>query len=94
MSAEIRWEDPPSEAAAPGRRGKFEAVAAALRAKPGDWARIHEAKSRESAANWAGRVQNGKVPAFVVEDGTFEVRSLDGVVWGKFVEDYGDDDED
>lgn len=59
----IRFEDPPT----PHRRGpskEYQAIAEALRARPGEWAIIHDHAAEGSSRNVAVRIKNGTCRAF------------------------------
>jgi len=98
---EINWQAPPATAVRPGKRrgGPFAEIAAALRAKPGDWAIVSQSpdvKTNEAARNLANRIERGLAKAFAVEDesGSFEAMSEGTTVWARFVANLGDDEYD
>ena len=76
--AELVWEEPP---ATHGRPGKYAAIAAALKARPGQWAVLRTYPAHESKRGWgfAGAIRDGKLIDF--RDG-FEAlaRTVDGQV--------------
>lgn len=65
---EIVWQDPPPM---PGARGQYPAIAAALRARPGEWALVRSDVSEAIA--W--QIRRGVIQAFL-PPGTFEARSV------------------
>lgn len=62
--AVIRWEEPPKEHGnrRPGQPSKFQPIADALRARPGEWAVVAEGKAPGSAGGFAYRIRNGVGP--------------------------------
>lgn len=56
----IRWEEPPTEHG--NGRHKFQQIAEALRARPGEWAVVAEDRTPGSASGFAYRVRNGFGP--------------------------------
>jgi len=60
----IRWEDPPTEHgnAKPKPPSKFQPIADALRANPGQWAVIAEDKAPGSAGGLVWRIRQGVGP--------------------------------
>ncbi len=64
MTDVIRWEEPPKAHgnAKPKPPSKYQPVADALRARPGEWALIAEGKLPGTAGTLAGRVRAGVGP--------------------------------
>lgn len=80
--AEIVWEEPRDS-----RLGAdFDVVAAALRERPGHWARVADGltASRTQASSLALGIRRGKYRAFK-PPGEWEARSSQDVVWARWV---------
>ena len=60
----IRWEEPPKAHgnAKPGAPHKYQPIADALRARPGEWALVLDGKAPGSAGGFAWRIRNGVGP--------------------------------
>lgn len=63
MSEIIRWEEPPRHGnSKPKPPLKFQAVADAMRERPGEWALIVEGKAPGTAGGLVWRIKNGVGP--------------------------------
>lgn len=60
----VRWEEPPKEHGnkRPGPPSRYQPIADALRARPGQWAVVLDGKSPGSAGGFAYRIRNGVGP--------------------------------
>lgn len=78
---EVTWEDPPRHGA---RSHEYDhhALAAKLRAKPNEWARIMKYATAPISASMAGTVRNARTQAWAPA-GAYEAkaRTVDGVHW-------------
>lgn len=70
-TAGLVWEQPPARQTA----SKYEAVAAALKSRPGEWAifKTYPAEQKKLAWGWVTRIHAGKTAAF--PRGQFEAQS-------------------
>lgn len=70
-TAGLIWEEPPTRQST----SKYDAIAAALKAKPGQWAifKTYPAEQKSRAWGWVTRIHSGKTAAF--PRGKFEARS-------------------
>lgn len=64
MSDELRWEDPPVLAANRSRNHPDRAAAAALRARPGEWAIVSTSQTITRAQSKASFISRGKTASF------------------------------
>lgn len=99
----VKWEDPPATAVRPRRRsgGKYADLIEALRARPGQSARlVDDVPTLQAARNLAGTIERGKRKGFD-PPGAFEAYAAtnngepDGVssVWVKYIGDPDETDE-
>lgn len=80
---DIIWEDPPAAATEEKRRGQYTAFAAALRERPGIWARLPgEKASADSANGTAQNLRSGRMKDF--PRGQFEVAKHERTLWVRF----------
>jgi hypothetical protein len=87
MTLNLKWSEPPAEALAnPTQSNSFYVqVAAALRAKPGEWAQIpREFASEDSAKNTATRIRQGRMAS--MPKGQYEAVSHKKELWIRYVE--------
>lgn len=82
----VVWEDPPPVRSGPGSRVFPEEVEAALRARPGQWARVRAFSRRTSASSVATRFRNGKTH-LNKDEWELAARRVDGgsALWARFV---------
>lgn len=83
----MKREDPPAEALAPARRGKFEEIATELSAQPGAWHNITEDIAAEDKGEsyfkeLARSIREGNRSGFTPK-GTFEAKSLGTQIWAR-----------
>lgn len=90
--AKIHFENPPVRQQRTTKKSKSEQIAAKLRKRPGEWARIGVYKSGASMSSTAYHVRHGNVAAYAPA-GTFEAvgRTADGVhgVWARYIGEGG-----
>lgn len=67
--AGLVWEQPPTRAK---KAGRYAAIAAALRERPGQWAVIRTYPTYKKAGGFAGAIRAGKLVDF--RDGRYEVQ--------------------
>lgn len=73
-AASLQWGSPPSP-----RRGYWWGIAAACRARPGEWAAVPD-----KGGSYTNHVTTAKLPAFG-PPGSFEARSHYGQLWIRYV---------
>lgn len=86
MTLELKWGEPPAEALAnPTQSNSFYVqVAAALRAKSGQWAELpREFASEDSAKNTATRIRTGRMAS--MPKGEFEAVAYEKTLWMRHV---------
>lgn len=81
---EIEWSEPPDNPRALGNT-KYGAVAAQLKSRPGEWAKIADFTSPQSARNFAGNLRRGL--GVWSPKGHFEAVAREGKVWARYVGD-------
>ena len=64
-SPTVIFEDLPQSKRAGGRPSRHATIAAALRDRPQEWARIHVSTSRSGAYSVAHQVRHGLLPAYL-----------------------------
>ena len=71
----IRWEDPPAEHGnARPKPSKYQPIADALRARPGEWAVVTERRTPGSAGGFAAHIRTGGTPFGPA--GQFEAKTI------------------
>jgi hypothetical protein len=74
-STGLRWADPPATARQSRNSDRYAAEAAELKANPGKWAVLMEAKTRSSAYSVKRGVEKATYPAFSPA-GTYEAKTV------------------
>jgi hypothetical protein len=74
-STSLRWEDPPATARPSRNSDRYAAEAAELKANPGKWAVLTDAKTRSAAYSIKRGVERATYPAFSPA-GTYEAKTV------------------
>lgn len=80
----LTWEPPPSAPRSGNRPSRWSAVSAALRANPGEWARIPCADTKSGSAGLAATIRSGGSTAWKPK-GAFEVIREGDNLWARYV---------
>jgi hypothetical protein len=90
--SELKWEDPPPQAKEPGRKSRLHVIAAALKDRPGSWAKLEQSWDSLAAAKvYASGIRFAKSEAWAPK-GAFDAIAGEDTdkpekfaVWVKFV---------
>jgi hypothetical protein len=85
----FEWEDPPPPRPGGNRASQAQQLAARLRTKPGEWARIGEYLRPSSAQQRARDISHG-IPRAFQPRGAYEARVSGGKVWARYTEEAAD----
>lgn len=81
----LTWEDPPSRG---GARAEFAPIAAKLRARKGQWAKVSQYEKSSTSASVAFMIRNGGITSFQPA-GAYEAvaRTVEGEhwVWARYI---------